>query len=140
MSALSSASATGAPGARTAAPAAAAPAAAAKTDWTLMIYDVADTMNIANDMIVNLARFADAPDMANVHVVAMVDLPEKNDPGYPAATLPGIAPFTTTKLLELDNGRWNEIGDYGEASMGRPDTLAAFIEEAADRYPADKYG
>ena len=30
-------------------------------DWTLMIYDVADTSNIANDMIANLAAFAALP-------------------------------------------------------------------------------
>ena len=97
-------------------------------------------MNIANDMITNLARFADAPEMDNVNVVALVDLPEKNDPGYPDATLPGIAPFSTTKLLELDNGRWNEIADLGEVSMGRPDTLARFIEQVGTDYPASKYG
>jgi hypothetical protein len=143
LAALTNASASGAPAdAPAGSPSvrtAAAPAAAAK-DWTLMIYDVADTMNIANDMIVNLAQFADAPEMPNVNVVAMVDLPEQNDPGYPDATLPGIAPFSTTKLLQLDNGRWNELADYGEVSMGRPDTLAKFIEEAGDRFPADKYG
>ena len=72
--------------------------------------------------------------------MALVDLPEQNDPGYPTATLPGIAPFSTAKLLVLDGGRWNEVRDLGEVSMGRPDVLAAFIEEAADRFPADKYG
>ena len=139
LAVLTSASASGAP---TAAPTVrtAAAAAAPKADWTLMIYDVADTMNIANDMIVNLAKFADAPEMDNVHVVAMVDLPERNDPGYPDATLPGIAPFSTTKLLELDNGRWNEVEDLGEISMGRPDTLARFIEQVGTEYPASKYG
>ena len=134
---LTNAAASASPRVRTSAPAAAAPAA---KDWTLMIYDVADTMNIANDMIANLAYFAEVGEMDNVNVVAMVDLPAKNDPGYPDATLPGITPFTTTKLLVLDNGRWNEIKDYGEASMGRPDTLAAFIEEAGTRFPAEKYG
>jgi hypothetical protein len=80
------------------------------------------------------------PEMDNVNVVAMVDLPEKGDPGYPSATLPGIAPFTTAKLLVLEGGRWNELEDYGEVSMGRPDVLARFIEEAGDRFPASKYG
>jgi hypothetical protein len=118
----------------------AAAAAGEGKDWTFMIYDVADTSNIANDMIANLAAFADLPEMADVNVVAMVDLPERNDPGYPQATLPGIAPFSTTKLVVLDNGRWNEVDDLGEVSMGRPDTLARFIEWAGDNYEADKYG
>ncbi|MBJ7358786.1 clostripain-related cysteine peptidase [Nocardioides sp.] len=127
----------GAPAPRT------APAAAVgegDEDWTLMIYDVADTSNIANDMISNLAAFTEIPEMENVNIVALVDLPEQTDPGYPQATLPGIAPFTTAKLVVLEDGRWNEVQDYGEISMGRPDVLASFIEESADRYPADKFG
>ena len=39
----------------------------------------------------------------------------------------------------LDDNRFNEVRDLGEVSMGRPDALASFIEEAADRFPADKY-
>jgi hypothetical protein len=111
-----------------------------QADWTLMIYEVADTVNIADEMIRNLAAFAALPSMPNVNVVALVDLPEKNDPGYPRATLPGVAPFTTAKLLVLGDNKWNEVRDLGEVSMGRPDVLSGFIEEAADRYPADKYG
>lgn len=136
LAALTGSSATGAPSV----PSAASAAAGEGDDWTLMIYDVADTSNIANDMIANLAAFTRIPAMKNVNVVALVDLPERSDPGYPQATLPGIAPFSTTKLVVLENGRYNEIRDLGEVSMGRPDTLASFIEETADRYPASKYG
>ena len=141
LAALTNGAASGAPGAR-AGFAQAAPAAAGEggEDWTLMIYDVADTSNIANDMIANLAAFADLPAMDNVNVVALVDLPEQTDPGYPQATLPGIAPFTTTKLVVLDDGRWNEVADLGEVSMGRPDALATFIERVGKEFPADKYG
>ena len=78
--------------------------------------------------------------MPNVNIVALVDLPEQNEPDYPSATLPGVAPFSTAKLLVLDGNRWNEIRDLGEISMGRPDVLASFIDEAADRFPASKYG
>ena len=123
-------------------PAAAAPVAAADgtADWTLMIYDVADTENIADEMIRNLAAFAELPDMDNVNVVALVDLPEESEPDYPRSTLPGVAPFTTAKLLVLDDNKWNEVRDLGEVSMGRPDVLAGFIEEAAGEFPATKYG
>jgi hypothetical protein len=120
--------------------AASASADESKADWTLMIYDVADTVNIADEMIRNLAAFAALPAMPNVHVVALVDLPEKSDPGYPRSTLPGVAPFTTAKLLVLGDNKWNEVRDLGEVSMGRPDVLAGFIDEAAGRFPADKYG
>jgi hypothetical protein len=127
----------------TAAPTARSAAAAAGEggeDWTLMVYDVADTSNIANDMIANLAAFTTLPEMENVNIVAMVDLPERTDAGYPQATMPGLAPFTTTKIAVLEDGRWNELADLGEVSMGRPDTLASFIERVGDQFPADKYG
>lgn len=136
--ALVAASASAAP--RVAAASAASAADESKADWTLMIYEVADTVNIADEMIRNLAAFAALPAMPNVNIVALVDLPEKNDPGYPRATLPGVAPFTTAKLLVLGDNKWNEVRDLGEVSMGRPDVLSGFIKEAAGRFPADKYG
>jgi hypothetical protein len=138
LAALNSSTASGATSVRAALPAAAA--GEGDEDWTLMVYDVADTSNIANDMIANLAAFTTLPEMENVNIVAMVDLPERNDPGYPQATLPGIAPFSTTKIVVLEGGRWNEVADLGEVSMGRPDTLASFIERVGDDYPASKYG
>jgi hypothetical protein len=118
----------------------AAPAADGAADWTLMIYDVADTKDIADDMVRNLARFADLPAMPNVNVVALVDLPERNDPGAPSSRIPGLDDFTTAKLLVLEGGQYHEVRDLGEVSMGRPDVLAEFIDEVADRYPAQKYG
>jgi hypothetical protein len=111
-----------------------------QASWTLMIYDVADTESIPDEMIANLAEFAALPDMSNVNVVALVDLPEKDDPAYPTSTLPGVAPFTDTELLLLKDNKWNVVRDEGELEMGRPDTLSSFIAEAADRYPAQKYG
>jgi hypothetical protein len=117
----------------------AAAAEDAPADWTMMIYDVADN-NIAEIMVRNLAQFPAIANMDNVNIVALVDLPEKNERYYPSATLPGIAPFSTAKLMLLKDGKWNEIRDEGEVAMGRPDVLAGFIEEVADRFPADKYG
>ena len=91
-------------------------------------------------MVQNLSQLAALPDADNVNVIVMLDLPERNDPGAPDSTLPGLDQFTTAKLLVLDDNKFNEVRDLGEVSMGRPDALAAFIEEAADRFPADKYG
>jgi hypothetical protein len=118
---------------------AAAAADEPEDDWTFMIYDVADN-NIAQIMVRNLALLAQLPDMDNVNIVALVDLPDQDKNYYPTATLPGIAPFTTAKLMVLDGGRWNELRDLGEVSMSRPDVLAGFIDEVADRFPASKYG
>lgn len=121
---------------------AAAPAAApgGAADWTMMVYAVGDTAGVPEVMMQNLSQLAALPDADNVNVVVLLDLPERNDPDYPRTALPGVAPFTTTKLLVLDGNRFNEVRDYGELAMGRPDVLAGFIEEAAGRYPAEKYG
>lgn len=124
------------------APAASARAAAAngQADWTMMVYAVADTSNVAQLMVENLGLLARLPEMPNVNVVVLVDLPARDDPGAPFGTLPGMGQFTTAKLLELKAGRYEEIRDLGEVSMGRPEVLADFIDEAAERFPADKYG
>ena len=121
---------------------AAAPAAApgGKADWTMMVYAVGDTAGVPEVMMQNLSQLAALPDADNVNVVVLLDLPERNDPDYPRTALPGVAPFTTAKLLVLGDNRWNEVRDLGEVSMGRPDVLSSFIKEAAGRYPADKYG
>ena len=79
--------------------------------------------------------------MDNVNVVAMVDLPEQTDPGYPQATLPGLAPFTTTKLRgarrrPLERGRRSRRGLHGPAR--RPGVASS--SEAGTEYPATKYG
>lgn len=117
-----------------------AAAADEPAEWTFLIYGVLDTQNVADVLTQDLASLTGLPDVDDVNVVALVDMPEQNEPGYPSQPLPGLAPFTTAKLLVLDDGKWNEIRDKGEISMGRPDELASFIDEAVDLFPAQKYG
>ncbi len=118
------------------------PAAAkgAKADWTMMVYAVGDTSNVPESMVQNLNLLTAIPDADNVNIVALVDLPERSDRSAPRSQIRGIGEFTTAKLMVLHGGKWNEIRDLGEKSLGRPDVLAQFIQEAADRYPATKYG
>lgn len=106
----------------------------------MMVYAVGDTSNVAEAMVRNLNLLTTIPDADNVHIVALVDLPERTDRGAPKSQIRGIGEFTTAKLLTLDGGKWNEIRDLGEQSLGRPDVLGKFIEEAAGRFPARKYG
>jgi len=122
--------------------AAVAPAAGGKhvADWTMMVYAVGDTQGVPQLMVENLADIAALPDDADVNVVVLLDLPEPTDTDAPTSTVPGLGPFSTAKLLLLEDGRYNELADLGEVSMGQPDVLARFVEEAADRYPAKKYG
>ena len=118
----------------------AAVAGAGTADWTMMMYVVGDTQNVAEVMVRNLNRLTSIPDADNVNIVALVDLPERTDSGAPQSEIRGVGQFTTAKLLQLEGGRWNEVRDLGEVSMGRPQTLSGFIAEAADRFPARKYG
>ena len=121
---------------------AAAPAAAAEgvADWTMMVYAVGDTSGVPQLMVENLTNIAQLPDADNVNVVVLLDLPERTDTDAPTSTVPGVGEFSTAKLLVLEDGRYNEVRDLGEVSMGRPDVLATFVEEAADRFPAERYG
>ena len=123
---------------------AAAPAAPAAdeavADWTMMVYAVGDTPSVPDQMVQNLAQLAAVPDDPDVNVVVLLDLPEATDADAPSSTLPGLGPFSTAKLLVLDGGAFHEVRDLGEVSLGRPDVLAAFVAEAADRFPARHYG
>ncbi len=109
-------------------------------DWTMMIYAVGDTASVPQLMVENLTEIAQLPDADNVNIVVLLDLPEPTDTDAPTSQVPGIGEFSTAKLLVLEDGRYNEISDLGEVSMGQPDVLGSFIDEAADRYPAKHYG
>jgi hypothetical protein len=127
-----------------AAASAAAPAASAAEDgraeWTMMVYAVVDTVNIGAEMTGDLAALTALPDDPEVNIVVLVDMPSQDTPNAGPRSLPGTGPFSTGKLLKLEGGRYEEVSDLGELAMGRPDTLARFIAEAADRFPAAHYG
>ena len=108
--------------------------------WTMMVYAVGDTPSVPQLMVENLAELTRLPSDPDVNVVVLLDLPELTDPDAPTAQLPGVGDFSTAKLLVLEDGRFTEVRDLGEISMGQPDTLARFVEEAADRFPAQHYG
>jgi hypothetical protein len=108
-------------------------------DWTVMVYAVGDTDNVAEVMVQNLGQLAALPDDADVNVVVLLDLPDRDTGQAPTSTLPGIGEFSTAKLMVVSGNRFNEIRDLGEIAMGRPDVLAGFIEEAAGRFPAEHY-
>jgi hypothetical protein len=91
-------------------------------------------------MVENLNEIAQLPDQPNVNIVVLLDLPDANDPDAPTTPVAGLGDFSTAKLLVLQNHQYHEVRDLGEVSMGRPDTLANFVEEAAGRFPAKHYG
>jgi hypothetical protein len=109
-------------------------------DWTMMVYAVGDTMSVPQLMVENLNEVAQLPDRANVNIVVLLDLPETTDKDAPTTPVAGLGDFSTAKLLVLQNHQYHEVRDLGEVSMGRPDTLASFVAEAADRFPAKHYG
>jgi hypothetical protein len=122
------------------APATASAAEDGQAEWTMMVYAVVDTVNIGAEMTGDLAALTQLPDDPDVNIVVLVDMPSQDTPNAGPGSLPGTGPFTTGKLLKLEGGRYEEVSDLGELSMGRPDTLARFIAEAADRFPAAHYG
>jgi hypothetical protein len=107
---------------------------------TMMVYAVADTESISDLMVQDLSALASLPDDPDVNIVVLVDMPDPTEPGAPTTNLPGLGSFSTAKLLKVEGGKFVEIRDLGEISMGRPDTLASFIAETADRFPAQRYG
>jgi hypothetical protein len=109
-------------------------------DWTMMVYAVGDTVSVPEAMVENLNEVAQLPDDANVNIVVLLDLPGAGDPDAPTTPVAGLGNFSTAKLLVLKNHQYHEVRDLGEVSMGRPDTLAGFVEEAAGRFPARHYG
>jgi len=109
-------------------------------DWTMMVYAVGDTVSVPQLMVENLTEIAQLPDDADVNIVVLLDLPERTDTDAPTSPVPGVGDFSTAKLLVLKDGKYNEVRDLGEVSMGRPDVLASFVEEAVDRFPAKHYG
>ena len=111
-----------------------------EAEWTMMVYAVVDTVNIGAEMTGDLAALTELPDDPDVNIVVLVDMPSQDTPNAGPGSLPGTGQFSTGKLLKLEGGRYEEVSDLGELAMGRPDTLARFIAEAADRFPADHYG
>ena len=109
-------------------------------DWTMMVYAVGDTASVPQLMVENLTEIAQLADEDGVNVVVLLDLPERTDTDAPTSQVPGVGDFSTAKLLVLEDGRYNEVRDLGEVSMGRPDVLASFVAEAADKFPAKHYG
>ncbi len=109
-------------------------------DWTMMVYAVGDTASVPQLMVENLTEIAQLPVEDNVNIVVLLDLPEPTDTDAPTSQVPGVGDFSTAKLLVLEDGRYNEVRDLGEVSMGQLDVLATFVEEAADRFPAKHYG
>ena len=109
-------------------------------DWTMMVYAVGDTVSVPQLMVENLNEVAQLPDQANVNIVVLLDLPETTDKDAPTTPVAGLGDFSTAKLLVLQNHQYHEVRDLGEVSMGRPDTLADFVAEAAERFPAKHYG
>ncbi len=112
----------------------------AVADWTMMVYAVGDTSGVPQLMVENLTEIAQLPDDADVNIVVLLDLPEPTDTDAPTSTVPGIGEFSTAKLLVLEGGRYNEVRDLGEVSMGEVGVLATFVDEAADKFPAEHYG
>jgi len=114
---------------------AAGPVPKTQAKWTLMVYMVGDN-NLEKYVTPDIEReLAKAGSNADVKVLVLAD----RTPGYSS----GGGDWTTTKLFYVTKGMRatpdKAIADWGERSMGDPQTLSDFIQYAKTNYPADHY-
>jgi len=94
--------------------------------WTFMVYIVADN-NLDPYVELDLQEMERVGSTENINTVALVDLLRVNG--------------TVMYYIEKDSrvAVWGNWSSDFELNMGRPETLAWFINEAVTRYPAEHY-
>jgi len=109
--------------------------AAPPAKWTVMVYISGD--NNLEDYVVKDIELELAPtgSSAAVQVVALAD----RGPGYDTSR----GDWQTTKLYHVTQGMTADsasaVDDWGERSMGDPQTLIDFVRWTKANYPADHY-
>jgi hypothetical protein len=119
----------------TAAPATRAAAQSPAARWTVLIYMAANNdLEIAS--LLNLQQLADAASSPLVNVVVQITRDPDSDI---TDTIANLKPFTSTKRLLVQHGRFTELADLGRVNSGSPATLADFISWGERSYPAQHY-
>lgn len=109
---------------------------AAKAQWTILAYANADASNIEQSILEDTIAPLASVDLGDaVNVIALVDRTADQFAG-PLLNLPD---FTGAKLLKAEDGRLTELEDVGEVDMGDGQTLAWFVAENIQRFPAEHY-
>lgn len=112
-------------------PAAQSPAAR----WTLLVYMAANN-NLEAAGLLNLQQLADAASSPLVNVVVQITRDPRSEIADP---IDNLQPFTTTKRLQVQHGRFTELADLGRINSGSAATLADFISWGERTFPAQHY-
>lgn len=117
------------------------PQSAVKAAWTLMIYQDADN-NLEAPSIANLREMLKIGSSEQVQVVVLSDRSKKSEPKeqYTDGEVGGLKNWDGAKLLHVQKEKLQEVADWGNTNMGSPATLQKFVETAAQKYPAERYG
>lgn len=106
-------------------------------EWTILVYMTADT-DLEAHGVGDLAEMCRARQSPKVRVVVQCDRAENDEEeeGYTGIEVGKLGNFDGTKRLLIGAGDVTAVQDLGEANMGDPKTLAAFIGWGIKAYPA----
>ncbi len=116
-----------------------APAAAGDGDgpdsWTLMVYMIGDT-DLEPYALDDIAEMASVGSTDEVNIVALVD----RSPDYTADPAVDLDDWEDTVSFLVQQDHLEVVDEPGELNMGDPATLADFVADTAERFPAEHYG
>ncbi len=102
--------------------------------WTILQYSMADN-NLEPDMMADLEEMAEVGTQDGLNLVALVDRSDE----FSDLPLGTIDDWAGAKLLQVDQGDFTELADYGDTNSGDPVVLSSFIAQALIENPADHY-
>lgn len=101
---------------------------ASEQTTTIMMYMCGT--DLQSDCIIDLEEMCDANLSEDIHIVVLAGGAKKWDDRRLQAN--------RLNLLTIENGDFSPVTDWGDASMGDPDTLERFITYVRETYPADR--
>jgi hypothetical protein len=105
-----------------------------KAAWTFLVYFAADN-NLEGAAMRDLLELIEVGSSPDVNLVAFVD----RAPGFDEEPVANLPAFETAKIVRADEGALTEVGDFGEVDSGDPQTLAWFLDQSIQAFPADHY-
>lgn len=113
------------------------PAASSGQTWTVMLYQDADDQILERDIYLDLNEAERVGSSNIVSIVAQIDryrLGFQGDGNWTSARR-----YYVTQDSDLDRIHSPVVQELGEVDMSSGETLADFVQWAAQNYPADKY-
>ncbi len=102
--------------------------------WTVLVYMAADN-NLEEFALLDLEEMMHVGSSDRLHVIAQIDRAE----GFTDAGVGGLADFTSTKRVSVEQGNLRELADLGETDTSDKRVLTDFVVWGVQTYPADRY-